>query len=583
MKKIFITIFLVVLLSVTSSYATEYRVLKVLDGDTVFVDFNGNHKAESEERVRVNGIDAFETKLNPTLKRQAKNNGITVDEALKLGYLGKQFAMNNLLHKKVQVVYSAEIPADKYNRPLVSIYYNCDKYGTCKNYEQEILRAGLANIYYPSNLRTELDIFENPEKMKENALASKDMELVVLNKRSGAYHKTTCEYGWMSKRLAVIEKPKFSIRKHPASCCFEVKQHHKEKKLSHKPFTKIAPADVTEGDIQLFFLSPLEQKRPVNKCVTNACKALVYNIDHAQESIDFAIYGIRKQDEVFAALVQAQQRGVKVRWVTDMNEKEQNIYSDTYKLMKYLPAYNTDFDAQKNEVDITTNFKIPHKAIMHDKFFIFDNKKVFTGSTNISDTCLTGYNSNIAVLIDNSEVAKVFSQEFEQMYNGNFHNQKTAISDNENIQAGTSTVSVYFSPLNKTGTEQIIPLIQSAKDNIYVPVYYMTRSDIIDELIYAKQRGIDVKIIVDESSIKGQYVDIDYMKKNGVDVKIEHWRGMMHMKSIIIDNSTLIIGSMNFTKQGEQVNDENCLIIKNAPILTAAYKAHFLDLWNSIR
>lgn len=33
------------------------------------------------------------------------------------------------------------------------------------------------------------------------------------------------------------------------------------------------------------------------------------------------------------------------------------------------------------------------------------------------------------------------------------------------------------------------------------------------------------------------------------------------MKSIIIDDEKLVIGSMNFTKQGENKNDENCLII----------------------
>ena len=53
-------------------------------------------------------------------------------------------------------------------------------------------------------------------------------------------------------------------------------------------------------------------------------------------------------------------------------------------------------------------------------------------------------------------------------------------------------------------------------------------------------------------------------------------------ESEIIDDETLIIGSMNFTKQGENVNDENSLIIKSS-ILTPAYKAHFLDLWKSIK
>ena len=51
---------------------------------------------------------------------------------------------------------------------------------------------------------------------------------------------------------------------------------------------------------------------------------------------------------------------------------------------------------------------------------------------------------------------------------------------------------------------------------------------------------------------------------------------------VIIDDETLIIGSMNFTKQGENVNDENSLIIKSS-VLTPAYKAHFLDLWKSIK
>ena len=73
------------------------------------------------------------------------------------------------------------------------------------------------------------------------------------------------------------------------------------------------------------------------------------------------------------------------------------------------------------------------------------------------------------------------------------------------------------------------------------------------------------------------------MKSNGLDVKVENWAGKMHMKSMIIDDETLIIGSMNFTKQGERMNDENCLIIKSSPKLTRSYKEHFLVLWNSIK
>ena len=124
---------------------------------------------------------------------------------------------------------------------------------------------------------------------------------------------------------------------------------------------------------------------------------------------------------------------------------------------------------------------------------------------------------------------------------------------------------------------------KEAKDYIYIPAFYLTRKSLIYELIDAKKRGVEVKIIVDETSVKGKYVDIDFIKENKIDIKTENWLGKMHMKSMIIDDKNLVIGSMNFTKQGENVNDENCLIIENAPVLTKKYKEHFLELWNSIK
>ena len=179
-------------------------------------------------------------------------------------------------------------------------------------------------------------------------------------------------------------------------------------------------AQANESAIQIFFLSPLKQKKPQNTCKTDACKVLLKNIKEAQDSIDFAIYGINEQDKILNALLKAQKRGVKIRWVTDLNEKNRNIYYDTYKLMHEIPTYNTDYLSQQKEAERTANYEFPQTAIMHNKFFIFDNKKVFTGSTNISSYCLTGYNSNVAILIDSVEIANVYKQEFEQMYNGKF-------------------------------------------------------------------------------------------------------------------------------------------------------------------
>ena len=562
----------------SNAQTLSHKVIKIIDGDTVYVDFNDNGIAEQNEKVRINGIDTFETKTGAFLDYQIKNYNLTQDEALALGYYGKEFAKKELLNKYVKAEYTAKEKFDKNNRHLMSIYYDCDKNGKCKNYEQEVLKAGLATVYQQSNIADQLKPYENIDKIKAYAKKSHRLNLVVLNKKTGKYHKTSCKYGWMASQQELIKKP--MVKYSPASCCYlkEIKEN------KYKTYNKIVKPDAKDGNIELYFLSPLKQKFPKNDCKTSACKALLYNIDNAKESIDFAIYGIAEQDRIFEALVNAQKRGVKVRWITDLTENKENIYFDTYKLMDKIPTFTTDYESAESINIPDYKYKFDFQgALMHNKFFIFDNQKVFTGSTNISSSCLTGYNANIAVLINSKEIANLYKKEFEQMYNGKFHNMKNPVSNNEDILVDKKYISVYFSPTNKISTTQIIPLINQAQKSIYIPAFYLTHNDIINALIDAHKREIDIKIIVDETSVKGKYVNVDYIKQNGIDLKVENWAGKMHMKSIIIDNDILVIGSMNFTKQGEKMNDENCIVIKNSQILNSAYKKIFFKLWNSIK
>ena len=578
LKHILLTSLLLSSLTCFASTAVKtnetYHVIKVIDGDTVYIDFNKDGFPQKEEKVRLNGIDTFEVKPSPFLDYQMKTLAISQEEALGLGYLGKEFAKKHLLNKYVHVKYTGDRKFCDLGRHLMSIWYD-----NGKNYEQEVLEAGLGVVYSDSNIASELYQYENINKIKKNAKKARSLNLVLLNKKSGKYHRPTCKYGLMSSDAELVKRPLWKY--HSAGCCYEnsVKNNHKYKIYNGK-----FKPDVKEGHVELYFLSPLKQKNPENICKSNACKALLYNIDHSTKSIDFAIYGISEQDKIFEALIQAQKRGVQVRWVTDMTEHNENIYTDTYKLMKFITNVKNDYDSaeSKNIPDYT--YKLAYQgAIMHNKFFIFDNKKVFTGSANISSTCLSGFNSNVAVVIDSKEVAAVYKQEFEQMYSGKFHTDKKEVSNNENIKINNMILSAYFSPANKITTSKIIPIIRKARHYIYVPAFYLTHYFISKELIEAKKRGVDVKIIVDQTSVEGKYVNLSAFKKASIPVKVEDWPGKMHMKSMIIDDNILIIGSMNFTKQGEIKNDENTIIIENAPILTKSYKEHFLKLWDSIK
>ena len=71
------------------------------------------------------------------------------------------------------------------------------------------------------------------------------------------------------------------------------------------------------------------------------------------------------------------------------------------------------------------------------------------------------------------------------------------------------------------------------------------------------------------------------MRNSGIPVKTENFAGTLHMKNIIIDGETVITGSMNFTKSGEQYNDENTLIIKDREI-AGDFESAFQKLWAQI-
>ena len=111
---------------------------------------------------------------------------------------------------------------------------------------------------------------------------------------------------------------------------------------------------------------------------------------------------------------------------------------------------------------------------MHNKFFIFDKRYVWTGSANISDTGTGGYNANIIAFFDSKFLAKYYSTEFNQMFiNGKYHRKKNKLRkkkietfiENENV-------NVFFSPQGFAMQRGVIPLIRSAKNTIHVSIFF---------------------------------------------------------------------------------------------------------------
>jgi phosphatidylserine/phosphatidylglycerophosphate/cardiolipin synthase-like enzyme len=114
-----------------------------------------------------------------------------------------------------------------------------------------------------------------------------------------------------------------------------------------------------------------------------------------------------------------------------------------------------------------------------------------------------------------------------------------------------------------------------------VAIYSITKEDIADSLIKAKNKGLDLKVITDKtnSESKSEKIILNKLQKANIPIKVETHTGLMHLKVCIIDNSTLLTGTYNYTDSATKYNDENLLVIKDSNIINQ-YLDEFNLMWN---
>lgn len=135
-------------------------------------------------------------------------------------------------------------------------------------------------------------------------------------------------------------------------------------------------------------------------------------------------------------------------------------------------------------------------------------------------------------------------------------------------------IAVYFSPGNNI-TEVIIHELGQAKATVDVQVYSFTSARIAEALLEAKKRGVRVRVVLDKSQTSAQYSSATFFHNQSVPCFIDSSHAIAHNKVMIIDSSTVITGSFNFTKAAEKSNAENLLIIRGKAEITNVYAANF--------
>ncbi len=169
----------------------------------------------------------------------------------------------------------------------------------------------------------------------------------------------------------------------------------------------------------------------------------------------------------------------------------------------------------------------------------------------------------------------------------------TTVTETRTVTTGTVTVTttvpapdlsdttdyeVYFSP-NGGCEARLLYWIRKANVSIHAMVFSITLDRIVDALISAHRRGIDVRIVMERSTIDSSGSDYGKLKAAGVPIRLPTTHGLMHNKVAVIDEIVVITGSYNWTRDAEQSNSENMIILTNAKIANT-YEREFQKIWS---
>lgn len=147
-------------------------------------------------------------------------------------------------------------------------------------------------------------------------------------------------------------------------------------------------------------------------------------------------------------------------------------------------------------------------------------------------------------------------------------------------QVEIEILGVYFSP-NGECESKVIEWIGRANSSIHILIYSFTLDTVSDALITTYNEGIEIKIVFEKSQIT-QYSEYYTLKTAGLSVRNDTNSKLMHHKVMIVDETIVLTGSFNWSKSGQENNDENLIIIKSTTI-ASLYEDEFQEIWlNSI-
>lgn len=211
----------------------------------------------------------------------------------------------------------------------------------------------------------------------------------------------------------------------------------------------------------------------------------------------------------------------------------------------------------------------------HRKIAVIDGSIAYTGGVNIADEYIneqirfghwkdnavrvTGkvVESYIVAFLKNYEIATNTVPDYKWFVENTYIHEK---GDSKNVGY---TMFYTDGPDNRTNPAEnvYIQLLNDAKDFVYIYTpYFVASPELLTAILNAAHSGVDVRIITPHKADKW-YVHLitrsyyDVLLEAGVKV-YEYLPGFLHAKTVLVDNETAIVGSINLDYRSLNLNYE---------------------------
>ena len=144
------------------------------------------------------------------------------------------------------------------------------------------------------------------------------------------------------------------------------------------------------------------------------------------------------------------------------------------------------------------------------------------------------------------------------------------------IEQEQGTAEAFFCPEDFC-EERTINAINEAEHSVSVAMYAFTSQELFEALKSAKERGVEVKVVLDRLTSASQYSQKNNLIESGIQTRIMTGK-TMHNKFATIDENLVLTGSYNWTSNADEKNDENLVFLFDKKI-TREYSDEFFELW----